>query len=204
MLKVYRGKLGNEVYDFDVRYVDPHMKEHEEAAKRAKRQVNVLKVYRGKLGNEEAPQPVCRAFLSQLMQLGMLQLEARKFKGAREAFKECMDLDGDGNNAITTARQRLMRLFLEANKPASARRLWEKFPEDRSTWIRYSAALVESGAYIVLKPRQKQKDKMLLKPKLTKSNKLLGTEKAEHIRCFLIIPNSSTSTINRSTFSRRR
>mmetsp|Transcript_22137 Transcript_22137/g.33802 ORF Transcript_22137/g.33802 Transcript_22137/m.33802 type:complete len:253 (+) Transcript_22137:546-1304(+) len=84
------------------------------------------------------------------MQLGMLQLEARKFKGAREAFKECMDLDGDGNNAITTARQRLMRLFLEANKPASARRLWEKFPEDRSAWIRYSAALVEYVSWSIL------------------------------------------------------
>lgn len=147
------ARPAHEVYDFDVRYVDPHMKEHEEAAKRAKRQVNVLKVYRGRLGSEEAPQPVGRKFLSQLMQLGLLQLEAKKFKGARESFKECMELDGDGENSITVARQRLMRLYLEANKPASARRMWEKLPEDRSAWIRYAAALVEYVSWNILEEK---------------------------------------------------
>jgi hypothetical protein len=44
-----------------------------------------------------------------------------------------------------------MRLYLEANRPESARRLWEKLPNDTSVWIRYSAALVEYISWNLLK-----------------------------------------------------
>ena len=69
---------------------------------------------------------------------------------ARAAFIECMDLDGT-EQPITPARCHLMRLYLEANRPESARRLWEKLPNDTSVWIRYSAALVEYVSWNLLK-----------------------------------------------------
>ena len=151
-----------EVYDFDTRYVDPHMKEHEEATARSARMKNLLSVYRGRFGEpapeggeDEAshpPQPLCRTFLILLMQLGHLNLEARRFKWAREAFLEAMDLEGMEADSVivTTARCRLMRTYLEANRPDSARRLWERLPHDRSAWVRYSAALIEYVSWRVL------------------------------------------------------
>jgi tetratricopeptide (TPR) repeat protein len=147
------ARPASEVYDFDTRYEDPHLKAHEEATAKAKRQRNVLAIYKGRLGDESSddcpPQPHCRNLLALLMQLGMLQLEAKKYKAARAAFLECMELDGT-EHPITSARARLMRLYLEANRPDSARRLWERLSNDTSAWIRYSAALVEYVSWKIL------------------------------------------------------
>ena len=45
-----------------------------------------------------------------------------------------------------------MRMYLEANRPDSARRLWEKLPNDYSSvWIRYNAALLEYVSWNILK-----------------------------------------------------
>ena len=157
-----------EVYDFDTRYVDPHLKEHEEARARAARVRNLLSLYRGRFGemkNDEEdddangssttdypPQPYCRNFLALLMQLGHLCVEAKKFKMAREAFLEVMELEGTGADSVvvTTARSRLMRMYLETNRPESARRLWERLPHDNSAWLRYSAALIEYVSWRLL------------------------------------------------------
>jgi predicted RNase H-like HicB family nuclease len=144
-----------EVYDFDTRYVDPYLKEQEEAHNKAKRARNILMLYKGRLGEESdngPPQPQSRNFLALLIQMGHLCLQAKKFKAARAAFIECMDLDG-AEHPITTARCHLMRLYLEANRPESARRLWERLPNDKSVWIRYSAALVEYVSWKLLKEK---------------------------------------------------
>lgn len=135
-----------EVYDFDVRYVDPHAKAFEDEKERVRRSINVLKVYRGKFGTEESPK-CCRQFLALLFQLGMLHIEAKQYKGAREAFRECIDLEGE--NAITMSRQRLMRMYLDCNRPDSARRLYER-TKNQSVWIRYSAALMEYVSFSLL------------------------------------------------------
>ena len=174
-----------EIYDFDTRYVDPYLKEHEEAKQKAKRSRNVLVLYKGQFGREREPamtfdsskgppQPACRNFLMKLVQLGHLCKEAKKFKSAREAFLECIALEGGdetetastennddkeqrpltgggGGANITNARSHLMRMYMEANRPDSARRLWERFPMDPSAWIRYSAALVEFVSWTLLK-----------------------------------------------------
>ena len=143
-----------QVYDFDTRYIDPHSLAHEEAKKKAGRCRNLIQLYRGRFGNEEShggpPQPQCREFLALLMQLGLLHVQAKKFKSARGAFLECMELDSM-ENPITPARCHLMRLYMEMNRPESARRLWERLSfDDPSVWIRYSAALVEFVSWKLL------------------------------------------------------
>ena len=141
-----------QVYDFDTRYVDPHIKAHEEAKKKAKRCRNILSTCKGKFGEEEkgVPQPHCREFLSLLMQLGNLARQANQLKTARQAFLECIELDSS-ENPVTPARCQLMRLYMDANRPDSARRLWERLPsDDPSVWIRYSAALVEYVSWKLL------------------------------------------------------
>lgn len=167
-VKRRKGKLGPEtwklrgaarpaweVYDFDTRYVDPYLKEHEEAKEKAKRQRNLLVLYRGKFGmdaEDGPPQPYCRTFLSLLVQLGHICVEAKKYKQARLTFLECMELEGTDspsssssttdnsnttNNTITNSRNRLMRMYMDANRPDSVRRLWERLPSnDASVWIR--------------------------------------------------------------------
>jgi hypothetical protein len=139
------------VYDFDTRYVDPHIKAHEDAKKKAQRCRNIFAICKGKFGEEGsgAPQPFCREFLSLLTQLGNLSMEGNQLKTARQAFLECMELDSP-TNPITPVRCKLMRMYLESNRPDSARRLWERLPEDSSVWIRYSAALIEYVSWKIL------------------------------------------------------
>eukprot|EP00536_Pseudo-nitzschia_multiseries_P007703 jgi/Psemu1/18526/gm1.18526_g len=141
------------VYDFDTRYVDPYIKEHEEAKKKASRSRNVLILCKGRFGAEndkDVPQPYCREYLSLLMQLGNLCMHSQQLKSARTSFLECMELDSS-EKPITPARGRLMRLYMEANRPDSARRLWEKLPPaDPSVWIRYSAVLIEFVSFKIL------------------------------------------------------
>jgi hypothetical protein len=126
---------------------------HEEACEKAKRSRNILVLYKGRMGQQVGPpQPASRNFLALLMQLGHLCLQAKKYKAARAAFIECMDLDGT-DEPITSARCQLMRLYLEANRPESARRLWERLENDTSVWIRYSAALVEYVSWKLLEEK---------------------------------------------------
>lgn len=142
-----------EVYDFDTRYEDKHAMAHDEACEKAKRSRNILVLYKGRMGQQVGPpQPASRNFLALLMQLGHLCLQAKKYKAARAAFIECMDLDGT-DEPITSARCQLMRLYLEANRPESARRLWERLENDTSVWIRYSAALVEYVSWKLLEEK---------------------------------------------------
>jgi hypothetical protein len=134
-----------QVYDFDTRYVCPHIKAHEDHKIKTKRLRNIFSIFKGRFGEEadEIPQPHCRAFLSLLMQLGNLAMRANQQKTSRKAFLECMELDSE-ENPVTPARCQLMRLYVDANHPGSARRLWEKLPpNDPAVWIRYSAALIE-------------------------------------------------------------
>jgi hypothetical protein len=165
--KKRKGRLGPEtwklkgaarpawqVYDFDTRYVDPHIKAHADAKEKAQRCRNLLVIYKGRFGEEDTddapPQPVCRAFLGLLMQLGLLNVQAKSFKHARTVFLECMDLDSE-EHPVTPARCHLMRLYMESNRPDSARRLWGRLsPEDSSVWICYSAALVEFISWKIL------------------------------------------------------
>jgi tetratricopeptide (TPR) repeat protein len=134
-----------QVYDFDVRYVDPYIKAHKDAKDKAQRSRNIFSICNKRFGEErqDVPQPHCRGFLSLLMQLGNLSMQANQLKSARNAFLECMELDSI-EHPFTPARCQLMRMYVDANRPDSARRLWERLPaSDPSVWIRYSAALIE-------------------------------------------------------------
>ncbi|KAL7461331.1 hypothetical protein ACHAXS_001750 [Conticribra weissflogii] len=152
-----------EVYDFDTRYVDPHIKAKEEAADKAKRIRNVIALCRGRFALDSdddedhqfhPPQPHCREFLSLLTQLGSLHLEKKNYSSAREAFLEVLELEGTSwPYSITNARTQLMNMYLETNRPASARRLWEQLENEGSAWIRYSAALIEYVSWNLLQEK---------------------------------------------------
>lgn len=149
------------VYDFDTRYVDPYIKAHEEAKKKAQRSRNVFSICKGRFGeySEDVPQPYCREFLSLLMQLGNLSMQANQLKSARKAFLECMELDSI-EDPVTPARCQLMRMYMDANRPDSARRLWERLPDsDPSVWIRYSAALIEFVSWKLLEEDDSTQEK---------------------------------------------
>ncbi len=160
-----------EVYDFDTRYVDPHAKAHEEARQKAQRVVNAFQYCKGMFGSYSVEEKdadgggdgkknkvsqllaqTCRSFLSLSMQSALLNMEAKKFARARELFLEIIELEGISSiNPITNARCRLMRMYIEANRPNSARRLWERLPTNYSSvWIRYSAALLEFVSWKIL------------------------------------------------------
>ena len=155
------ARPAHEVYEFDTRYVDPHLKAHEEAKAKAKRVINAFHLCKGHFGNEcdnkkndssELLLDTCRSFLSSSMQSALLNLEAKKFKTARERLLEIIELEGTKTlTPITNARCRLMRMYIEANRPDSARRLWERLPAKfASVWIRYSAALIEYVSWKIL------------------------------------------------------
>ena len=160
-----------EVYDFDTRYQDPHMKAHEDANARARRVKNIMRLCKGRFAldddemdetnnsNEDdnskklfpTPQPLCRRYLSLLTQLGSLQLERKNYSSARKAFLEVLELEGtDWPYSITNARNQLMNMYMSTNRPASARKLWERLDNDGSAWIRYSAALIEYVSWNLL------------------------------------------------------
>jgi len=162
-----------EVYDFDTRYKDPHVKAHEEANARARRVKNIIRLCKGRFavdtdemddddnspgdtfngGNKlfPPPQPHCRKYLSLLTQLGSLQLERKNYSSARKAFLEVLELEGtEWSYSITNARNQLMNMYMSTNRPASARKLWERLENDGSAWIRYSAALIEYVSWNLL------------------------------------------------------
>jgi len=149
-----------EVYDFDTRYKDPHVKAHEEANARARRVKNIIRLCKGRfaLDNDEMddednappgdnsnnggnknnnnklfppPQPHCRQYLSLLTQLGSLQLERKNHSSARKAFLEVLELEGtEWPYSITNARNQLMNMYMSTNRPASARKLWERLDNE--------------------------------------------------------------------------
>jgi tetratricopeptide (TPR) repeat protein len=135
------ARPASEVYDFDTRYVDPHIKAHDDARAKTKRSTNVLAVHKGKLATD-GPE-VARDYLALLMQSGYLSEDARKYKQARSAWMECIELEGA--NPITTARESLMQMYLKLNKKDDAIKLGESLSDDSSVWIRYSLALVAMG-----------------------------------------------------------
>jgi hypothetical protein len=165
-LKKRKGRLGPEswklrgaarpaweVYDFDTRYVDPHAKEHEQAAATAARSQNLLRARAS-----DGPYPLhsvapdeAREYLMLLMQLGYLSQEAKQYKTARAAFLECIDLEGDDDGVarasspptnLTTAREACMRMYLELERYDAAFRLGERFSKDTSSMIRFSMAVL--------------------------------------------------------------
>ena len=173
-----------QVYDFDTRYVDPHIQAHADAKVKAQRTQNILAVYKGRFGQlasaRENPdedsearddsavpslESCAREYLSLLMQLGHLSVEAKQFASARKAWLECLELEGDDKDhsafaqkdaestnpqstpqspiTITSARESLMRLYLQLQKQESAWRLGSvRLSLDTSVWIRYSTAWV--------------------------------------------------------------
>lgn len=160
-----------EVYDFDTRYQDPHAKAHEDANARARRVKNIIRLCKGRFALDDdeideanssdkgdiskkvfpTPQPLCRKYLSLLTQLGSLQLERKNYSSARKAFLEVLELEGtDWPYSITNARNQLMNMYMSTNRPASARKLWERLDNDGSAWIRYSAALIEYVSWNLL------------------------------------------------------
>ena len=97
------------------------------------------------------PQPHCRQYLSLLTQLGSLHLERKNYSSARKAFLEVLELEGtQWPYSITNARNQLMNMYMSTNRPASARKLWERLDNDGSAWIRYSAALIEYVSWNLL------------------------------------------------------
>lgn len=124
-----------QVYDFDTRYVCPHQQAHTEAKAKAQRIQNMLALYQGRIA--EGP-PVCREYVASLMQLGHISTSLRKFQSARAAWVEVMQLEG--SVAITTARDDLMKLYLQTNKFDSAHRLAAELKDDPSTCVRFSSA----------------------------------------------------------------
>lgn len=154
------------VNEMDVRYVCPHQKAHKDANDKAKRVRNLLAFFKGNFGQENVDNvntnkpdlsyPHRREFLALLMQQGLLNLEAKKYKTARLAFLECLELDGV-HHPITDARCYLMRLYLQVNRPQSVHQLWttrlspaakkntnkQDHDEETSVWVLYSVALVE-------------------------------------------------------------
>jgi hypothetical protein len=131
-----------EVYDFDVRYVDPYIKEKEEASASFQRRENLLVRFQNKFGESSVPLE-CREFLGLLMQLGLLYRQANKIKASRSTFLELMDLDSI-ENPVTLARCYLIRLYIEATRTDSAKRLLQRLPRnDKSVWVQYSRVIVE-------------------------------------------------------------
>jgi len=167
------ARPAQEVYDFDVRYVDKHILAHNEATEIAKRSLNVLVVCKGRFamdvedksdnGEEEGdgnnnnqqqkkeekkqfqpPQPYCRDYLSLLTQLASLHLHRNNYSSARTALLECINLEGPHHTtSITNARYQLMNMYLHTNRPSSARKLSNLLINDNSSWIKYSMALIE-------------------------------------------------------------
>eukprot|EP00804_Cyclotella_cryptica_P001073 CCRYP_008367-RA/>CCRYP_008367-RA protein AED:0.03 eAED:0.03 QI:124/1/1/1/1/0.5/2/143/575 len=150
-----------EVYDFDTRYVDPHIQAMEEHREKVKRTINVFTLCRGRFAQDSnnnddkdafpPPQPHCRTYLSLLTQLGSLHLTRKNYSSARSSFLSAIELEGPTHpRSITNARSQLMNMYLSTNRPASARKLLETLVNDDSAWIRYSAALLEYVSWNVL------------------------------------------------------
>lgn len=136
------ARPAHEVYDFDTRYVDPYIQAHTDAKAKSQRLQNLTNP---KLFDAELI-PECREYLGLLMQLGHISEEAKQYKTAREAWLECIDLEGTnqkGGEPLTTAREALMRLYVKLTRYEDAYQYGvQQLRHDSSVWVRYHAALV--------------------------------------------------------------
>ena len=109
------ARPAHEVYDFDTRYVDPHLVAHKQAREKAQRRQNLL---HPRLFDPHTI-PACREYLGLLMQLGHICAEARQYKSAREAWLECLELD---NNERRRQQERSSSCSLDfgARRPDAA------------------------------------------------------------------------------------
>lgn len=160
LLRKKRGRKGPEswklkgaarpawqVYDFDTRYVCPHIAAHEEHQEKTKRSFNLLALCRKQQEQPHFKPPalflnnnnsdsgdnndqendlllyVCRDYLALLMELGHLYLQAKQFKSARETWLQCLELDYGG---ISTAGDELMRMYLDLRRYEAAFRLGQR------------------------------------------------------------------------------
>ena len=152
-----------EVYEFDTRHVNVHVKAHEESLAKFRRSWNVFAQCRGRFAQgddnddedegekRKTPPPLCREYLSLMTQLGSIHLARKNYSTARKCFLEAIELEGTGHPiSITNARNQLMNMYLSTNRPSSARKLWEQLHNDPSVWIRYSAALIEYVSWNLL------------------------------------------------------
>lgn len=130
-----------EVYDFDTRYVCPHIKEHEDAKEKVKRIQNILLLCRGKI--QDGPKPHCYNFITYLCHLGHLYHEEKKYSKARQVWIECIDLE-DVNVVMCNARYRLLRMYMHLARMESAKRLCNDLSTSttKSAWIQYSTLLL--------------------------------------------------------------
>lgn len=135
------------VYDFDTRYVDPHIQAHEKAKEKRGRLVNLLSTASS---CDLTTMEVGRDFLTLLMQHGHLNQEAKKYSTARESFLECLELD---KGSATTAAESLISMYMELQKYESALKLGLERPDDTGVVLRYSTAL---AAHILQKPDASQ------------------------------------------------
>jgi hypothetical protein len=169
------ARPAHEVYDFDVRYVDPHREAHDRARERSARTVNALALCRGRASSIVLGRPagaaaadrgadrdadgdlrfvtprlasLLRQYLSLLMQVGHLSLESKQHRSAREAWLECVDLEGtpagEGEAVgVTTARESLLRMCVESGRYESAWTfLATRIPDDATAFVAYTRALV--------------------------------------------------------------
>lgn len=182
------ARPAHEVYEFDVRYVDPHQQALDRASEKSRRSVNVLALCKGHLSsillrpardrddgaagiteqNEDDLRVVMtprlasflRQYLSLLMQLGHLSLESKQYRSAREAWMQCVELEGTPagasgicddkddpdravESAVTTARESLLRLSVQSEQyDAAWAFLSKRIPTDVSSFVAYTRAVV--------------------------------------------------------------
>jgi len=109
---------------------------------KVKRVQNILCLYRGKM--QDGPKPHCYNFVMCLCQLGHLYYEEQKYSKARQAWIECIDLEGEV--VMTNARYRLLRMYMKLGRVESAKRLCADLSSSsdntKSAWIQYSALLL--------------------------------------------------------------
>ena len=150
------ARPASEVYDFDVNFVDVHVKALEDHKTSLARSVDLAVTRRGKFSHADSPQPMCLDFLNALRDHATECVAAKKFKEARETYKEAIALDAESD--VFGFRGRLISMFLECNKPDSIRRFVEDEASTSSTGgthrsgvVMYAYALIEYVSAHLLK-----------------------------------------------------
>jgi tetratricopeptide (TPR) repeat protein len=110
---------------------------HKRAAEKARRIQNLLHPTQF----DALKIPEGREYLGLLMQLGHICEEAKQFRTAREAWLECMELESNVEEPLTTARDALMRLYVKLGRFKEAYKVGKQFEKDSSVWVRYHTAL---------------------------------------------------------------
>ena len=146
------ARPAHEVYDFDVNFVDVHIVALDEAKLSKARSVDLKVECGGRFSAASSPQPVCLDYLGALRDHGEECVIGKKYKEARDVFREGVELDGLTD--VFGFRGRLLCMFLEVNKPESVRRFMadavERGEVVRSGVAVYANALVEFVSGVVL------------------------------------------------------